>query len=90
MRVRLLTLTLTLGGAVMRVLLLTCADNLVGGQLVLQQMQVGVSGVVQLPAGYTHVEAQPGRVGLHVIVQVDGIVSLLTGTQPEGESHKEG
>lgn len=59
----------------MKVHLHTCTDYSVLGQLLDQQLHVGVSMGVQLPAGDTEVEPQPRR--MTVAVAAPGNVLVL-------------
>lgn len=64
---------------------LTCVEDPLRRQVVSQLIQVGIPPVVQLVASDPQVEAQPGRVRVHVARPVHLVVAfLLTGAPPAG------
>lgn len=60
----------------------TCTDDTMRGELLRQSFHVGVTMGVELPAGDTQVEAQPGGVAVSAAVPLHVLVALPASTHP--------
>lgn len=60
----------------------TCADDAVCGELLGQELRVGVPMGIQLPAGDTPVETQPGGLAVTAAVPLDVLGGSLAITRP--------